>query len=193
MNENSSSQVEEVAANVVRRVADDLAWLANRTLHVDRMECDQRREARPVGDGVSIGFRFAVEHGGRKHEGMLSMPLSEAIMFSAGLLGYDAKETLVAGALDAPTQELKAGMVEISKFVAKAAKVQLSRSLHVPTQGEGRSCVGLRAGSVPQIQASHGFVTVQAEWSFHGRDPYQIQLSLDALAFGLDERVGLVA
>ncbi|MEM7515819.1 MAG: hypothetical protein AAF368_02695 [Planctomycetota bacterium] len=193
MNENSSSQPEDVAASVVRRIADDLAWLANRTLHVDRMECDRRQEARPVGEGVSIGFRFAVEQEGRKHEGLLSMPLAEAIMFSAGLLGYDPKETLIAGALDAPTQELKAGMVELSKFVAKAAKVQLSRSLHIPTQAEGRSCVGLRAGSVPQVQGSHGFVTVQAEWSFHGRDPFEIQLSLDTLAFGPEERMGLAA
>ena len=172
------AQVEEV----FRRIAGDLAMIADRSLTIDsfRLECAQ---ARAAGQGEThISFKLGLQHKGRVAHGCLLVPLPDAIALACYLMMISddlVKSKRASTTLDAATKD---ALLEVGGFIAGATDGALRAQGFEDVKVRSESCQGVRAGVRPAFDYTEGddLLIGRARAVLHDSPPFEMILMLGA-------------
>jgi len=181
----ATAQESELALSILHRVADDLAMIVDRTLHLSNAKV-QRIDRRAAGKGgVHISFKLRLERDGDVQHGALLLPLPDAIalanylmMMPDDLVAEHRRQTDI-------DQGTKDAILEVGNFIGGAIDAVLRESHPGGLRAKSAGCQGVRANVRPAFPYVDGspLVLVRATASLHEFEPFELLLMLpDMLA-----------
>jgi hypothetical protein len=174
---------QELAENIFRRVAGDLAMIADRAIHVQSVACE-RAKARAAGKStIHISFKLGVQVEQRILHGAILVPLAEAVTLAGYLMMMPddgVRTNRQTGTLD-PT--MKDAMLEVGNFVGGAVDAALRDYGIAKVKARSEGCQGVRANVRPAFQYVEGdeLLLARAKLKIHTWPVFDSILALPVL------------
>lgn len=170
----------DIALSILHRIADDLAMIVDRTLHISNakvMRVDRRVAGKST---VHISFKLRFEKDGEQRYGALLLPLADSIALANYLMMMPDDAVSDHRRQSAPDQGTKDAILEVANFIGGAVDAVLRESLPGGARAKSGGCQGVRANVRPAFPYEEGeeLLLVRASASLHEFEKFELLLML---------------